>query len=106
MQCPFLIHNALSVDNPGDWDSPISFKLIKEWSTAIKEGITQDSLWFPCSIMNSKAVKNLRLVWFWDRSSQAFSTIIYSVTVVSKTKDNDQGTLPDGDLDNRDFDPK
>ena len=26
--------------------------------------------------------------------------------MVFKTKDNDQDTLPDGDLDDRDFDPK
>ena len=75
-------------------------------SIAIKEGINQDSLWFPRSTTSSKAVKKPRLVGFWDGSSQAFSAVIYSVTMVSKTKDNDQDTLPDGDLDDRDFDPK
>ena len=97
--------DTLSVDNPGDWDTPVSSKLIKEWSAAIKEGITQDSLWFPCSTTSSKAVKMPRLVSFWDGSSQAFSAVIYSVTMVSKTKDNDQDTLPDGDLDDKYFDP-
>ena len=39
-----LMKDTLSVDNPGDWDTPVSSKLIKEWSAAIKEGIAQDSL--------------------------------------------------------------
>ena len=77
-----------------------------EWCTAIREGITQDGIWFPCSTTSSKAVKKPRLVGFWDGSSQAFSVVIYYVTMVSKTKDNDQDTLPDGDIDERDFDPK
>ena len=42
-----LMKDTLSVDNPGDWDTPVSRKLIKEWSLAVKEGIYQDSLWFP-----------------------------------------------------------
>ena len=49
--------------------------------------------------MSSKTVKMPRLVGFWDGYSQAFSAVIYSVTMVSKTKDNDQDTLPDDDLD-------
>ena len=73
---------------------------------AIKEGIAQDSLWFLCSTLSPKAVKKPRLVGFWDGSSQAFSAVIYSVTMVSKTKDNDQDMLPDGDLEDRDFDSK
>ena len=56
--------------------------------------------------MSPKAVEKSRLVVFWDGSSKAFSTVIYSVTMVSKTKENDQDTLPDGDLEDRDFDPK
>merc|ERR1712030_80592 len=42
-----LMKDTLSVENPGDWDSPVSDKLMKEWSMAVKEGISQDSLWFP-----------------------------------------------------------
>ena len=42
-----LMKDTLTVDNPGDWDSPVSSKLIKEWASAVKEGILQDSLWFP-----------------------------------------------------------
>ena len=35
-----LMKDTLSVDNPGDWDSPVSTRLIKEWSPTIKEGIS------------------------------------------------------------------
>ena len=52
-----LMKDTLSVENPGDWDSPVSTKLIKEWSMAVKEGISQDSLWFPHSTTSARAVK-------------------------------------------------
>ena len=55
---------ALSVDNPGDLDSPVSTKLIKELATALNEGIHQDSLWFPCATSCTRAVKKPRLVGF------------------------------------------
>ena len=93
------------MDNPGDWNSPVSSKLIKEWASAVKEGILQDSLWFPCATSCTRAVKKPRLVGFWDRSSQAFSAMIYAVTMVSKTKENNQDVLPNRDVDDNDFDP-
>ena len=34
-----------------------------------------------------------------------FSAVIYAVTMVSKTKENNQDILPDGDVDDKDFDP-
>ena len=43
--CPYsiklkiLMKDTLSMDNPGDWDSPVSTKLVKEWSEVLKEGI-------------------------------------------------------------------
>ena len=83
----------------------MSTKLIKEWATAVKEGIHQESLWFPHATLCTRAVKKPRLVGFWDGSSQAFSAVIYAVTMVSKTKENDQDVLPDGDMDDKDFDP-
>ena len=97
--------DTLTVDNPGDWDSPVSSKLIKEWASAVKEGILQDSLWFPRATLCTRAVKKPRLVGFWDGSSQAFSAVIYAVTMVSKTEENDQDVLPNGDVDDKDFDP-
>ena len=97
--------DRLSVDNPGDWNSPVSRKLIKEWSIAVKEGISQDSLWFPCSTLCTQAVKKPRLVGFWDGSSQAFSAVIYVVTMVSKTEENNLEVLPDEDINDDDFDP-
>ena len=45
------------------------------------------------------AVKKPRLVGFWYGSSQAFSAVIYTVTMNSKTEENDQDILPDGDVD-------
>merc|ERR1712239_33546 len=39
-----LMKETLSLNNTGDWDSPVSNSLVKEWASAIKEGITQDSL--------------------------------------------------------------
>ena len=100
-----LMKDTLSVENPGDWDSPVSTKLIKEWSTAIKEGISQDNLWFPHSTTSPHAVKKPRLVGFWDGSSQAFSAIIYAVTMVSKIEEINLDVLPDGDIHDKDFDP-
>merc|ERR1712240_260526 len=100
-----LMKDTLSVDDPGDWDSPVSSNLIKEWSIAVKEGISQDSLWFPRSTLCTQAVKKPRLVGFWDGSSQAFSTVIYAFTIVSKTGKNNQDVLPNGDVDDKDFDP-
>lgn len=101
-----LMKDTLSVDNPGDWDSPVSINLIKEWSFAVKEGISQDSLWFPCSTSSTRAVKKPGLVGFWDGSSQAFSAVIYVVTMVFKTKENSLEVLPDGDINDDDFDSK
>ena len=49
------------------------------------EGLAQDSLWFPCSTTSSPVVKKARLVGFWDGYSQAFVTVIYSVTMATKT---------------------
>merc|ERR1712239_36836 len=44
-----LMKETLSLDNPGDWDSPVSTTLVKKWAFTLKEGITQDSLYFPRS---------------------------------------------------------
>ena len=52
-----LMKETLSLDNPGDWDSPVSTTLIKEWATTLKEAISQDSLYFPRSTSSSRAVK-------------------------------------------------
>merc|ERR1712002_849575 len=101
-----LMKDTLSVENPGDWDSPVSGKLVKEWSMAVKEGISQDSLWFPRSTASPRAVKKPRLVGFWDGSFQAFSAVIYAVTMVSKTEDPNLDVLPDGDIEDKDFDPE
>ena len=46
------------------------------------------------------------MVGFWDGSSQAFSAVIHSITMVSKTKENEQDILPEGDLEDKDFDPE
>ena len=89
---------TLSVDNPGDWDTPVSRKLIKEWSLAVKEGIQQEALWFPRSTTSPRAIKKPRLVGFWDGSSQAFSAVIYAVTMVSKTEESNLETLPIDDF--------
>merc|ERR1712240_452182 len=74
-----LMKETLSLNNPGDWDSPVSTSLVKEWASASREGITQDSLYFPRSKSSSRAIKKPRLVGFWDGSSQAFSAAVYVV---------------------------
>merc|ERR1712240_260651 len=74
-----LMKETLSLDNPGDWDSTVSTSLVKEWASAIKEGITQDSFNFPRSTSSSRAVKKPRLVRFWDGSSITFSAAVYVV---------------------------
>ena len=57
-----LMKETLSVDNSGDWDTPVSKKPIKEWSLIVKEGIQQDLLWFPRSTTSPQAIKKPRLV--------------------------------------------
>ena len=37
MKLKLLMKDTLSVENPGDWDRPVSTNLIKEWSFALKE---------------------------------------------------------------------
>ena len=97
---------TLSIDNPGDWDSPVSTTLIKEWATTLKEAISQDSLYFPRSTSSSRTVKRPRLIGFWDGSSQAFSAAVYAVTMVSKHQEVGEENLPEGDLEDRDYNPE
>ena len=97
---------TLSLDNPGDWDSPVSTSLVKEWASTLKEAITQDSLYFPRSTSSPRAVKKPRLVGFWDGSSQAFSAAVYAVSMISKYQENGEENLPDGDLEDKDYDPE
>merc|ERR1712243_452707 len=78
----------------------------KEWVSTIKEGITQDSLYFPRSTSSTRAVKKPRLVGFWDRSSQAFSAAVYVVFMVSKHKENKEESFPEGDLEDKDYNPE
>ena len=101
-----LMKETLSLDNPGDWDSPVSTSLVKEWASALKEAITQDSLYFPRSTSSSRAVKKPRLVRFWDGSSQAFSAAVYVVSMISKHHENGEENLPEGDLEDKDYDPE
>merc|ERR1712237_137961 len=101
-----LMEETLSLDNPGDWDSPVSTSLVKEWASALKEAITQDSLHFPRSTSSSRAVKKTKLVGFWDGSSQAFSAAVYVVSMISKHKENEDESLPEGDLEDKDYDPE
>merc|ERR1712239_61014 len=101
-----LIKETLSLDNPGDWNSPVSTSLVKDWASALKEAITQDNLYFPRSTSSSRAVKKPKLVGFWDGSSQAFSAAVYSVSMVSKYKENNEESLPEGDLEDEDYNPE
>ena len=101
-----LMKNTLSLDNPGDWDSPVSTKLLKEWASIMEEGISQKDLWFVCSCSAQKAVKRPRLVGFWDGSTQALAGALYVVTMLSKFHFNNEENLPDGDEADWDFDPQ
>merc|ERR1712240_349976 len=101
-----LMKKTLSLDNPGDWDSPVSTSLVKEWASALKEGITQDSLYFLRSMSSRRAVKKPRLVGFWDGSSQAFSAAVYVISMVSRHKENNKESLPEGDLEDKDYNPE
>ena len=96
---------TLSLVNPGDWNSPVSTKLLKEWSSIKEEGISQKDLWFVHSCSAQKAVKRPRLVGFWDGSTQAFAGALYVVTMISKLHVNNEENLPDGDEADWDFDP-
>ena len=95
--------DTISVQDSGDWDSPVSSSLIKEWSSVVREGILKDSLWFPWATVSSRAVKKPRLVGFWDGSSQAFSAAVYVVSMISKSEDHEEEVLHDGELDDSDF---
>ena len=33
----------LYINHPGDWDSPVSDSWIKDWSSALKEGVSQET---------------------------------------------------------------
>ena len=101
-----LMKETLSLDNPGDWDSPVSTSLVKEWASALKEAITQDNLYFPRSMSSSRAVKKPKLVGFWDGTSQAFSAAVYVVSMISKHKENEEESLPEGDLEDKDYNPE
>merc|ERR1712115_149285 len=98
-----LMKETLSLDNPGDWDSPVSTSLVQEWASALKEAITPDNLYFPRSTSSSRAVKKPKLVGFWDGSSQAFSAAVYVVSMISKHHKNGKENLPEGDLKDKDY---
>ena len=56
--------------------------------------------------VGSTKVKIARLVRFWDRSSQAFSAAIYVVTMIYKHQETEEKKLPEGDLEDRDYNPE
>ena len=64
-----LIKETLDVNNPSDWNSPVSSHLIDEWGEAISEGITVDMLQFLQSCRPPNAAKLPRLVSFFNGSS-------------------------------------
>merc|ERR1712082_235805 len=55
---------------------------------------------------SSRAVKKPKLVRFLDGSSQAFSAAVNVVSMVSKHKENNEERLPEGDLEDKDYNPK
>ena len=95
--------STIAEQEASDWDSPVLDKIIKDWVSVIKEGILVDSLYFPRSTVNRKAIKKPKLVGFWDGSSQAFSGAVYVVSMVSKEEDYHEEELQDGDLLDYDF---
>ena len=46
------------------------------------------------------------MVGFWDGSSQAFSAAVYAVTMISKHQETEEENLPEGDLEDRDYNPE
>ena len=82
-----LMKSTIAQQDVSDWDSPVPDKIIKEWVDVIKEGILMDSLLFPRSTVNRRAIKKPKLVGFWDGSSQAFAGAVYVVSMVSKDED-------------------
>ena len=87
------------MDNPWDWYTPVSTQLVKEWSNIFKEAKSQDSLLFSQSTSSTKFVEKPRLIGILDETSQAFSSAVYSITMVSMIKMTDQEQLHDGDID-------
>merc|ERR1712080_546139 len=47
-----LMKSTIAEQETSDWDSPVPAQLIKDWISIIKEGIVEDSLYFPRSTVN------------------------------------------------------
>ena len=73
-----LMKETLSVDNPGDWDMPVSRKLIKEWSLAVKEGIQQDALWFPWTTTSPQSIKKVSTIGLSHKWNLIFTTVVHT----------------------------
>ena len=67
----------LNIENPGDWDGPVSKHLIDEWAATIMEGIESECLQFQRSTTPANPVKLPKIVGFWDGSSQAYAAAVY-----------------------------
>ena len=100
-----LMKDTLNVENPGDWDSPVSKKLIDEWAETIAEGVQEDVLHFNRSCTPPNPVKLPRLVGFWDGSTQAFSAVLYIIWMCHKDTLLKTSHLQRGDIQDLDFDP-
>ena len=96
---------TLDVENPGDWDSPVSSHLMEEWGNTMSEAISQEDLQFIRGCRPANAVKQPRIVSFFDGSSLAFAAVLYIVWMVYKDGSRGKDTLPIGDSEDQDFLP-
>ena len=81
-----LMRDSLSVNEPTDWDSPVSSHLIDDWASTIEDALTAEQVYFSRCTHPMNPVKLPRLVTFFDGSEQAYAAASYIVWLVYKDK--------------------
>ena len=79
---------------------------MKDWTDAMEEVTSQEDLQFVRSCSPPNAVKKPRIIGFWDGSLSAFAGVLYVVTMVAKDVTVEFDDPPDGDPEDRDFNPE
>ena len=100
-----LMRDSLSVNDPTDWDSPVSSHLIEEWGDTIQDCLSAQQVYFKRSTHPGHAVKLPKIVSFFDGSEQAFSAATYIVWLTFKDEERRVMSLGVGDINDEDFDP-
>ena len=71
-----LMKETLSTDSPTGWDQPVSGDLMKDWTDAMEEAISQEDLQFVRLCSPPNTVKRPCIIGFWDGSLSAFTSVL------------------------------